>query len=418
MFVAIGALLTVRCSLFVIMTFLDFFSGIGGFRLALETAGHTCLGHCEIDKYADRSYREMFEIQENEWFANDITAVDPAGLPAADIYCGGFPCQSFSIAGRGRGFGDTRGTLVFEILRLAAARKPALLLLENVKRLVTHDKGRTYETILNRFCELGYSVEWQVCNSKDFGVPQNRERVFLVASAGGVCTGEVFPILGADGAAVKQLVGGHQNRRVYDSRSAAVTLTSEGGGMGGKSGLYAVGSNPNQTFIDLCKSPRTSDTARCLMARYDNGITNRNQSSGVLVREDNRPSVCVKNGTKQGYDVAHEGDSIVLAFPDSKERRGRVGKGVAQTLDTGCQQAVLQPTEPGAGCMDGFRIRKLTPLECWRLQGFPDELFYKARKVNSDNQLYRQAGNSITVNVVYEIGKRLKELEPLIMTAK
>jgi DNA (cytosine-5)-methyltransferase 1 len=163
----------------------------------------------------------------------------------------------------------------------------------------------------------------------------------------------------------------------------------------------------------------------------------------ALTTQDIHGVAYVNNATKQGYDVAHEGDSIVLAFPDSKNRRGRVGKGVAQTLDTGCKQGVLQAAPelggvytgdspdwhksplPGlsrclkannhdAGITDGFRIRKLTPLECWRLQGFPDDLFYKARKVNSDNQLYKQAGNSITVNVVHTIAKRLKELEPII----
>jgi len=346
-----------------------------------------------------------------------------------------------------------------------------------------------------------------VLNSKDFGVPQNRERVFIVASLGGKCTGEVFPIFGTDGPALIQLIGGSQNKRVYDVNGASITLTAGGGGMGGKCGLYAVNfnrkdgvtgrldtahalnasdwrginrnQNQNAVFVDLCKEPRTTDIAHCLLARYDSGITNRNQSSGVLISEDGAPMpvltpnrekirqngprfrnpeqemftltgqdvhgvAYVKNATKQGYDVAHEGDGIVLAFPDSDSRRGRVGKGVSQTLDTGCQVGVLQkepeiggvytgdspawhkPPLPGlsrtimaqravAGITDGFRIRKLTPLECWRLQGFPDELFYKAQKVNSDNQLYKQAGNSITVNVVYEIAKRLKQLEFMIM---
>ena len=139
------------------MTFLDFFSGIGGFRLALERAGHICLGHCEIDTYADRSYRAIFEVKDDEWFAPDITKIDPAELPQADAFVGGFPCQAFSIAGRGRGFEDTRGTLVFDVLRLAKARKPPILLLENVKGLVSHDAGRTFQTIINSLCELGYT---------------------------------------------------------------------------------------------------------------------------------------------------------------------------------------------------------------------------------------------------------------------
>jgi len=228
------------------MKFIDFFSGIGGFRLGMEMAGHECVGHCEIDKFADRSYREMFDIKENEWFGKDITKVKPEELPEADIYVGGFPCQSF----RGRGFNDTRGTLIFEIFRLVESRKPKILLLENVKRLISHEKGETFATILKWRCELGYSVEWQVLNSKNFGVPQNRERVFIVASLGGESTREVFPIFGKGGTNIKQIVGGTQGERIYDSNGLAVTLTASGGGKGGKTGLYVVDEN---LFVDISK---------------------------------------------------------------------------------------------------------------------------------------------------------------------
>lgn len=176
------------------MKFFDFFAGIGGFRLGMEMAGHECVGHCEIDKYADMSYRAMHDVKESEVFFDDIRTVEPWDMPYADCYCFGFPCQSFSIAGKRRGFEDTRGTLFFEVMRLAKERHPRILFAENVSGLVNHDGGATFETIITSMEELGYGVEWQVLNSRHFGVPQNRERIFIVGHLGGFCGREVFPI--------------------------------------------------------------------------------------------------------------------------------------------------------------------------------------------------------------------------------
>lgn len=201
------------------MKFIDLFAGIGGFRRGMELAGHECVGHCEIDKYADASYRSMHTITEaqreylstltlkqrqkeilkgeylnGEWFADDITRVLPESLPDADIYCFGFPCQSFSIAGQRRGFEDTRGTLFFEVLRLAKERKPEILFGENVAGLLNHDRGRTFATLLNAMEDVGYDAEWQVLNSRYLGVAQNRARVFLIGHLRGGGRGQVFPL--------------------------------------------------------------------------------------------------------------------------------------------------------------------------------------------------------------------------------
>lgn len=147
--------------------FFDMFSGIGGFREGLNRAGgFSCVGHCEIDKYADRSYRAIFNT-EGEWFCNDAKKIRPEELPEFDLLCGGFPCQAFSVAGKRQGFEDARGTLFFEIARLVKARRPPYLLLENVPGLLSHNKGATFNTILYTLYELGYHVEWQVLNSKD-----------------------------------------------------------------------------------------------------------------------------------------------------------------------------------------------------------------------------------------------------------
>ncbi|MCO4567838.1 DNA methylase [Streptococcus infantarius subsp. infantarius] len=344
------------------MKFLDLFAGIGGFRIGLESAGHECVGFCEIDKFARASYKAIHNT-EGEIELHDITEVTDEEWRkfrgTVDIICGGFPCQAFSIAGKRKGFLDeTRGTLFFEIARATKEIKPPLLFIENVKGLLSHDNGRTFRTILSTLDELGYDAEWQILNSKDFGVPQNRERVYIIGHLRGECGRQVFPIFGKNGttnqANIKQIgninnstsFGGNpQTGRVYDIKGISPTLnTMQGGG-----------------------------------------------------RE---PKVVIREATKKGYAEATVGDCINLEFPNSRTRRGRVGKQVANTLLTSGNQGVVT---------ENLKIRKLTPRECWRLQGFPDLAFDKAQEVNSNSQLYKQAGNSVTVNVIKAIAERLEE---------
>ena len=174
-----------------LIKFVDMFSGIGGFREGLTRAGgFECVGHCEIDKYANRSYNALFDTK-GEWFIEDARKADPGTMPDFQLLCGGFPCQTFSIAGSRKGFGDPRGTLFFELARLAEARKPPYLLFENVVGLINHDHCRTFATILNTLDRLGYGVEWQCLNSKDFGVPQSRNRVYIIGYLDERCRGNV-----------------------------------------------------------------------------------------------------------------------------------------------------------------------------------------------------------------------------------
>ena len=380
------------------MKFLDLFSGIGGFRLGLEQHGHECVGFCEIDKYARQSYKAIHNT-EGELEYHDITTVTDDQWRelkgTVDIIAGGFPCQAFSIAGKRQGFEDeTRGTLFFEIMRAAKQIQPPILFLENVKGLLNHDKGRTFRIILQAMDELGYDAEWQVLNSKDFGVPQNRERVFIIGHLRGAGGREIFPIGGTHGETdiqIKQVAQldtptrNNSNRfRTYDPDGIGACLSTMGGG-----GL--------------------------------------------------EPCVMVREATLQGYAIANIGDSINLEQPNSKTRRGRVGKGVANTLTTSCNQGVLEPKiidDQGRlkesykqhdvvptlraqthgnppKLYDGFRVRKLTEKECWRLQGFPDSAFRKAEQVVSNSQLYKQAGNSVTVNVIVAIAEKLTESNPI-----
>ena len=207
------------------MKYLDLFSGYGGFSLGIQQAyeesldnrrtassselatypnqsndntsngngwrsNPVCIGFSEIDKYAIQVYKKHF----NHKNYGNITTINPAELPDFDLLTGGFPCQAFSIAGKRGGFEDTRGTLIFDVFRILKEKHPRLVLLENVKGLLSHDNGRTFKTIITSLAELGYAVEWQVLNAKNFGVPQNRERVFIIGHLGGFGGRQVFPI--------------------------------------------------------------------------------------------------------------------------------------------------------------------------------------------------------------------------------
>ncbi|HHG7496698.1 TPA: DNA cytosine methyltransferase [Streptococcus pneumoniae] len=382
------------------MKFLDLFAGIGGFRIGMESAGHECIGFCEIDKFARASYKAIHDTK-GEIELHDITTVSDdtiRGIGHVDVICGGFPCQAFSIAGNRRGFEDTRGTLFFEIARFASILKPRYLFLENVKGLLNHDRGNTFEVILSALDELGYDVEWQVLNSKNFGVPQNRERVFIIGHLRGGSGRKVFPLSG-DGAAITceqpkinkvgniRKKGKSQSGDVVSNDSLAPTLCST---TTQKDPLKVLIENEIKQFGVLQPNYNQSDVV------YEiDGIspTIRAYQGGNL-----EPKIRVKEATKQGYQEAEIGDSVNLSHPNSKTRRGRVGKQIANTLLTGESQGVVEPD---------FRIRKLTPRECWRLQGFPDWAFDKAQEVNSNSQLYKQAGNSVTVNVISAIAQGL-----------
>ena len=234
--------------------------------------------------------------------------------------------------------------------------------------------GQTFGVIVSTMDELGYDIEWQVLNSKHFGVPQNRERVFIVGHLREASGRKVFPIRCDDGVP-------DSKRLETEPGVPALTATSHKGVSKRRGGLAIPVMTPDR--------PNKRQNGRRFKENGDEMFT--------LTAQD-RQGVMVREATSKGYAIAGEGDAINLAMPKSKTRRGHAGKGVAQTLDTSCNQGVLA----------GTKIRRLTPRECFRLQGFPDEYFDRAAAVNSDSQLYKQAGNSVTVNVIYEIAKRLE----------
>ena len=409
--------------------FFDMFSGIGGFRSGLERiGGFECIGHCEIDKYANQAYNAIYEPK-GEIYYEDARTINPNELPDIDLICAGFPCQAFSIAGLRGGFNDSRGTLFFEIARIAAVKRPPFLLLENVPGLLSHDGGWTFATILTSLSELGYDVAWQVLNSKNFGVPQSRKRVYIIGYLRERCPGEILSFTESNVKALEQILPGREGDRVYSTDGVSITLTSNAGGFGGKTGLYEM-------------------------------------------------SLPIKSLTKAGYQMAYPGDSIDLAYPNLNTRRGRVGDQIAHTITPGATQgvffidmnegaklteharcitarqdsgiskhkgehsgvfieetrAVLTPDRENKrqqgrrfkeneepkftitaqdrhGVMRYGRVRRLMPIECWRLQGFTDEQFYKAVATGlKDGRLYKMAGNAVSVPVISALGMFIKSI--------
>lgn len=374
------------------MKFIDFFSGIGGFHIGLEKVGMECIGWCEFDKNAQASYRAMYDT-DNLWFGDDVTKVRGKDLPKADLWTFGFPCQDISIAGNQKGLKKgTRSGLFYEIMRLldeCKENKPKWLMCENVKNLLSIDGGGGFLNVIGEMAERGYSIEWGVYNSKNYGVPQNRERVYIVGYSGEGRSRKLLPNPRENSTTLKQIVGGSQGMRVYDPEGTSCTLSAQGGGMGAKTGLYTVTERGIHNLGNV--------------TAYDNENTVWNTGiSRTLTATDYKhvPKVAIKNATKQGYQMAEVGDGIDLAYPESETRRWRVQPQRSNTLTSSDNLGVLVNGEP-------IRIRKLTPKECWRLQGFSDEQYEKAAAVNSNSQLYKQAGNAVTVNVVEEIGRHI-----------
>lgn len=391
------------------MKFVDFFSGVGGFRRGMELAGHECVGFCEFDKFAVAGYTAMHlmteqereyistlpknkrvaeaekeEYRHGEWYANDIRRIFAEDIPKADCWCFGFPCQDISVAGKQLGFDGARSSLFFRVIRLVQdleeKDRPTYLFIENVKNLLSVNGGTDFLKLLIALDESGYDAEWQVVNSADY-VPQNRERVFIIGHLRGRSTAKVFPIEGADRensvqikqiGNIKSVKRDNPNRyRVYDVDGISPTLSKmDGGGLS----PYI----PIPVFCDMSKSAgiQTYDKAFCLQARYHKGICNRRKEiSGICV-----PVLTPENAQSetQGIFVQLSEELTVYAVWYEKYQ---------------CYIA----------------IRKLTPRECFRLQGWSYEYFDRAELVNSDSQLYKQAGNGVTVPVIYEIAKRMRE---------
>jgi len=385
------------------MKYLSLFSGIGGFELGIQQAYEdynrpnirdrnkniqkdlsdtekqqdraTCIGFSEIDKYAIQIYEKQFPNHKNY---GDITKIQSNSLPDFDLLVGGFPCQSFSIAGKRGGFEDTRGTLFFEIARIIGEKQPRLLLLENVKGLLSHDKGYTFFTIISTLNDLGYDIQWQVLNSKNFGVPQNRERVFIIGHLRGTSRPEVFPIGGGS----EEII----NKETKSVQANCLTATCYKGA--GNDGMSLV--------VKTLKAQGLEPTEK--------GYESLDKSVIPVITPDRL------NKRQNGRRFKENGDpSFTLTAQD------RHGVLINKTIRTGGRGSLTKKHNWDTHLIDG-KIRRLTPKECERLQGFPDDWTKSGIIENhgivsttmiSDAQRYKTLGNAVTVNVIKEIINRI-----------
>ena len=408
------------------MKFFDLFAGIGGFRLGMERNGHECIGSCEIDQYARQIYSRNFG-HEPEY--KDATKLNPKELPDFQCLCAGFPCQSFSLAGQRGGFEDTRGTLFFEIIRIIREKQPSVLFLENVKGLLSHDKGKTYRTILTTLDEVGYDTSFQLINSKYF-LPQNRDRIFIIGYLRGKSRREILPLgeiserddrtpkngnkiepkikrikgnpnaynTDAQAGKVYDVTGispsvtGHrvnsqgfiaepksiepkikqigkihkgQSGVVYSIDGIATTICGCGGGSGAKTGLYA---EPKLKKVGIIGKGGQGMRVYSI----DGIASNLNALSGGM-------------GAKTGLYL--DRNDMNIPKPDDISRTVRVG-GRGST-DRHSWDIID----------DNTRVRRLTPTECERLQGFPDGYTIGI----SETQRYKCLGNAVTVNTIQHI---------------
>lgn len=457
------------------MKFIDFFAGIGGFRRGMELAGHECVGFCEFDKFATASYISMHllteeqrkaledipikkrqkeilkeEYRNGEWYANDIRRVYAGYIPKADCWCFGFPCQDISVAGKQTGFQGNRSSLFFRVMylvgQLKEEDKPTYLFIENVKNLLSVNGGWDFARLLIEMEQWGYDAEWQVLNSKDFGVPQNRERCFIIGHLRGRSTSKVFPIEGTDGKNSVQIIahkdGYRRNSQVFAPDGITETLdTGQGGGRGHHVELPC--------FIDLSyQETELTNKARCLQARYNKGIANHKaEVSGVAI-----PVLTPDRAEKRQNGRRFKEDGEPMFTLTSQDRHGvatslnplgglytGVSKEFYRGIYEGCFRCLKANTHDSGVALKlnvininsnkgifvkvsdelivyavwyekyqcYIAIRKLTPRECFRLQGWSDDYFEKAQFVNSDSQLYKQAGNGVTVTVIEAIARKM-----------
>lgn len=340
------------------MKFIDLFAGIGGFRSGLEKAGHKCVGYVEWDKYARQSYQAMYDTQ-GEFTDNDIQRTKGIKLPEADLWTFGSPCTNISIAGNRTGIGGEQSRMFFEVIRLLNERAenqktlPTYLIMENVKNLLSSNQGWDFAEVIYQMDKVGYDVEWCVFDSAEV-VPQHRERTYIVGHLRGKRTRGVFPI----------------RRQSKDSVKSEIKI--------------------------IANDSKTNHSAATIVS--DDGISKTIDATSYK----HVPRVAIHQVGNIGNSKSFNGNGRVYG-----------ADGLSPTLNTmqggGREPKVLVSKYERTS---DFRIRKLTPRECWRLQGFTDEQFDKAKNAGvSNSQLYKQAGNAVTVPVVEAIGKKLAENE-------
>lgn len=364
----------------------DMFSGFGGFHQACAKLSMEIVAFCEINKFAKQFYTQAFNTKNMRYF-DDATKIDTRELPDFDLLCARFPCQAFSIAGKRQGFNDTRGTLFFEVARILKDKRPRYFLLENVKGLLNHDNGQTFITIIKTLTDIGYNIEWALLNSKYFGVPQNRERIFIVGYLGKRSFGKIFPLSitnQSNNNTAKEVIYWKNSKEkwVKEFRNCVGAIKTQG---------------------DLCRQPlikvgtlRTHNDGkgfREIKCGYCPTIPARAREDGSgqpvilqLARGKNQGGIheeCTTI-TKNQWEYNNFLSVRPILTPNrlNKRQNGRRIKNENEEMFTITAQ-------DRHGILYDSHIRRLTPLECFRLQGFSDEVFYKGSQGISDAQLYK-----------------------------
>lgn len=380
------------------MKFIDIFAGIGGFRSGLERAGHQCVGYIEWDKFARKSYQAIYKTK-GEYTAHDIQQVKGVELPEADIWTFGSPCQDISIAGRQEGLiKGAKSSMFFEVIRCLKERiegektLPAYLIMENVKALLSSNEGWDFAKVLLEMGKVGYDVEWAVLNSSDV-VPQNRERVYIIGHLRDRRTAQVFPIRRQGKNLVRtnskiEVVGntsptGHKSQNVISSNGISPTLTATDYKHPKQVAIKQVG---NYMVNSRRKNPEAGRIYDPMgLSPTLNTMQGGNRQPKIIVRACLTPDRIKKR---------------------QKGRRLKENEEAEFTLTGQNKHGILINNG------ESIAIRKLTPRECWRLQGFSDSQFDKAQAAGiSNSQLYKQAGNAVTVPVVEQIGRKLSIIQ-------
>lgn len=348
------------------MKYLSLFSGIGGFELGLENSSKDfeCIGYAEIDKFAKNIYEKHFNHKD----LGDVTLIDASKLPDFDLLVGGFPCQAFSVAGNQKGFNDARGTLFFEIARILTVKKPKYFLLENVRNLLSHDKGRTFSVMAQILIDLGYNIRWDVLNSKDFGVPQNRERIYIRGSLENNINDISLLSGNNNDNKAHYVVNGRQGERILKTDGIGQTLAATGGNSGG------------QTYIRENKIKRIGNHSASGKGQGGNVYDETGLSPTLTCQHDYPAKVRVKK--VYGSMQAHRAETDGTYSP------------TLTAISSNITNRPIIETE--------YTYRAITPMEAERLQGFPDNWTKEGvdgAKI-SDTQRYKCCGNAVTTNVI------------------
>lgn len=447
-------------------TYASAFAGIGGMTMGLEPLGGKCVAAWEIDPTSKRQYAQEAHrlLHPHIPVHGDICEVDTSTLPNFDVLCFTPPCQSFSVAGKRGGFEDTRGTLTFEALRIAKDKRPKVLFMENVKGLVNHDKGNTMGVIISAINDIGYTVDFTVLNSKYFDVAQNRERVYLIAVRDDLITPEPWH----DTKGTTMLP---KAKRKYQEESAktfnfpwpkeeAVRTKLRDFLEDCVDEKYYLSEDKTHALIANLKTREIErlleiDSPKDVRSIYTPDVGYKNMNGNRIgIKDEFSPTITVayphgiikglpiREATTKGYAIANEGDAVNFQFPNSNTRRGRVGKQIANTLEaSNINQGVIEEIRPiltpdrlekrkngrrfkedgeesftitaidrhgvAIGEYPKYRIRKLTPRECLRLQSIPEHNIDTILENFSDSRAYKFAGNGLTINLITAIGKEI-----------